>query len=214
MIDNIYVFDDIIEKPYQELIKETLMGGDKPPSIDTVEEAFPWYYTSDITDNSHESTFQGRFGFSHQYVNPEEGIVSDFHNLFSGLIKNSCKKLKIKKIDILQGRSFLSTPTNIPKDDVDTPHVDMVAPHFVMLYYVRDSDGDTIIYNEKTKFDGCAPDPKMNYTIKKKVSPKQGRVVLFDGRHYHTAEQPNHNLRCIVNYDLIDLSRIAPGVRI
>ena len=97
---------------------------------------------------------------------------------------------------------------------MDTPHVDMVAPHFVMLYYVRDSDGDTIIYNEKTKFDGCAPDPKMNYTIKKKVSPKQGRVVLFDGRHYHTAEQPNHNLRCIVNYDLIDLSRIAPGVRI
>ena len=214
MIDNIYVFDDIIEKPYQELIKETLMGGDKPPTIDTVEEAFPWYYTSDITDNSHEGPFQGRFGFSHQYVNPEEGIVSDFHNLFSGLIKNSCKKLKIKKIDILQGRSFLSTPTNIPKDEVDTPHVDMVAPHFVMLYYVRDSDGDTIIYNEKTKFDGCAPDPKINYTIKKKVSPKQGRVVLFDGRHYHTAEQPNHNLRCIVNYDLRDLSRITPGVRI
>ena len=38
MIDNIYVFDDIIEKPYQELIKETLIGGDKPPNIDKVEE--------------------------------------------------------------------------------------------------------------------------------------------------------------------------------
>ena len=33
MIDNIYVFDDIIEKPYQELIKETLLGGDKPPTV-------------------------------------------------------------------------------------------------------------------------------------------------------------------------------------
>ena len=131
-----------------------------------------------------------------------------------GLIKNSCKKLKIKKVDVLQGRSFLSTPTNIPRDDVDTPHVDMVAPHFIMLYYVCDSDGDTIIYNEKTKFDNRAPDPKMNYTIKKKVSPKQGRVVLFDGRHFHTAEQPNHNLRCIVNYDLIDLNRSHSGVRI
>ena len=152
MIDNIYVFDDIIEKPYQELIKETLLGGDKPPTIDTVEEAFPWYYTSDITDNNRKGN-QGRFGFSHQYVTPEDGIISDFHNLFIGLIKNSCKKLKIKEVDVLQGRSFLSTPTNIPKDDVDTPHVDMVAPHFVMLYYVCDSDGDTIIYNEKTKFD-------------------------------------------------------------
>ena len=214
MINDIYVFDDIIEKPYQELIKETLLGGDKPPTIDEVDEEFPWYYTSDITDNTHEGIFQGRFGFFHQYVNTEEGVVSNFHNLFLGLIKNSCKKIKIKKVDVLQGRSFLSTPTNIPKDDVDTPHVDMVAPHFVMLYYVCDSDGDTIIYNEKTKFDGCEPNYKMNYTIKKKVSPKQGRVVLFDGRHFHTAEQPNHNLRCIVNYDLRDLSAVREGVRI
>ena len=214
MIDNIYVFDDIIEKPYQELIKETLIGGDAPPTIDKGEEDFPWYYTSDITDATHEGPFQGRFGFSHQYVNAEEGIISDFHSLFIGLIKNSCKKINIKNVDVLQGRSFLSTPTNIPKDDVDTPHVDMVAPHFVMLYYVCDSDGDTIIYNEKTKFDDCAPDPKMNYTIKKKVSPKQGRIVLFDGRHFHAAEQPNHNLRCIVNYNLRDLSLVTPGVRI
>ena len=121
---------------------------------------------------------------------------------------------KIKKIDILQGRSFLSTPTNIPRDDVDTPHVDLVAPHFVLLYYVCDSDGDTIIYNEKTKFDSSRPNSDMNFTIKKKVSPKQGRVVLFNGIHYHTAEQPNHNLRCIVNYDLIDLNRVHSGVRI
>ena len=214
MIDNIYVFDDIIEKPYQELIKETLLGGDKPPTVGEPDQDFAWYYTSDITDADHDGPFQGRFGFGHEYVTAEEGINCKFHNLVFGLIKNSCKKLKIKKIDILQGRSFLSTPTNIPKDDVDTPHVDMVAPHFVMLYYVCDSDGDTIIYNEKTKFDGCHPDYKMNYTIKKKVSPKQGRVVLFDGRHFHTAEQPNHNLRCIVNYDLRDLSLVTPGVRI
>ena len=109
MIDNIYVFDDIIEKPYQELIKETLMGGDKPPTVDEVEELFPWYYVSDITDASHEGPFQGRFGFTHQYVTPEEGIVCDFHSLFFGLIQNSCKKLKIKEIDVL------ADPNNIPE---------------------------------------------------------------------------------------------------
>ena len=147
MIDDIYVFDDIIEKPYQELIKETLIGGDRPPTVDQPEEDFPWYYISDITDADHESTFQGRYGFTHQYVTPEDGIVSKFHSLFFGLIQNSCKKLKIKEIDILNGRSFLQTPTNIPKDDVDSPHVDLIVPHFVMLYYVNDSDGDTLIYN-------------------------------------------------------------------
>ena len=213
MIDNIYVFDDIIEKPYQELIKETLIGRDAPPTIDKVEDPFPWYYISDITDDefANGDTFQGRFGFTHQYVTPEDGIVSDFHNLFLGVIKNSCKKLNMKEIDVLNGRSFLSTPTNIPKDDVDSPHVDMIVPHFVMLYYVCDSDGDTLIYNEKTKFAACYPDSEMKFTLKKKVSPKQGRVVLFDGIHWHTAQQPNHNLRCIVNYDLRDLSRVTSG---
>ena len=206
MIDDIYVFDDIIEKPYQELIKETLMGGDKPPAADDPEDPFPWYYISDITDSDHESTFQGRFGFTHQYVTPEDGICCPFHNLFLGLIQNSCKKLKIKEIDVLNGRSFLQTPTNIPKDKVDSPHVDLIVPHFVMLYYVCDSDGDTLIYNEKTKFAACYPDSEMKFTLKKKISPKQGRVVLFNGAHWHTAQQSNHNLRCIVNYDLRDLS--------
>ena len=199
MIDDIYVFDDIIEKPYQELIKETLMGGDKPPANDDPEDPFPWYYISDITDADHEATFQGRFGFTHQYATPEEGICSQFHNLFLGLIQNSCKKLKIKEIDVLNGRSFLQTPTNISREDVDTPHVDLIVPHFVMLYYVNDSDGDTLIYNEKTI-------SEKGLTVQKKVTPKQGRVVLFDGSLYHTAEQPNHNLRCVVNYDLRDLS--------
>ena len=69
------------------------------------------------------------------------------------------------------------------------------------------------IYNEKTKFDDCTPE-NIKFTIKKKVSPKQGRVVLFNGIHYHTAEQPNHNLRCVVNYNLRDLSKVVPGVRI
>ena len=214
MIDNIYVFDDIIEEPYQELIKETLMGGDKPPTVGEPDEPFPWHYISDITDSDHESTFQGRYGFTHQYVTPEDGIVSKFHNLFFGLIQNSCKKLKIKEIDVLNGRSFLQTPTNIPKDKVDSPHVDLIVPHFVMLYYVNDSDGDTLIYNEKTKFAACYPDSEMKFTLKKKVSPKQGRVVLFNGIYWHTAQQPNNNLRCIVNYDLRDISRVTPGLRI
>ena len=81
MIDDIYVFDDIIEKPYQELIKETLMGGDKPPTVDN-DEDFPWYYIDDITDNDGDYENQGRFGFCHEYVNEEDGIISNFHNLF------------------------------------------------------------------------------------------------------------------------------------
>ena len=41
------------------------------------------------------------------------------------------------------------------------------------------------------------------YTIKKSVKPKQGRVAIFDGRYYHTANQPNKDIRCVINYNLV-----------
>ena len=193
MIDKIYVFDDIITKDYQNRIKSILVGETRYNDED-----FPWYYIDDITSaGDYENQKRGAFG--HDYVHYEEGIESDFHYLFIDLIKNSCSKLNIKEVDVLQGRSFLQLPTNIKKEDVDTPHTDMSVQHFVMLYYVCDSDGDTIIYNEKVI-------SEKGLTVQKKVSPKQGRVVLFNGAYYHTAQQPNHNLRCIVNYDLRDLS--------
>ena len=105
----------------------------------------------------------------------------------------------------------MQLPSNIKREDVDTPHTDIPVDHFVMLYYVCDSDGDTIIYNEKcNNLDDY--DDNINvvknkiFSIQKKVTPKQGRVVLFNGKLYHTAEQPNNNIRCVVNYDLRDLS--------
>ena len=193
MLDKIYVFDDIIEKDYQNKIKNVLIG-----QVRYNDEDFPWYYIDDVTASGDYEN-QKRGAFVHDYVHYEYGIESDFHYLFLDLIKKSCSKLKIKEVDALQGRSFLQLPTNIKREDVDSPHTDMQFKHFVMLYYVCDSDGDTIIYNEKTI-------SEKGFTVQKKVTPKQGRVVLFDGALYHTAQQPNNNIRCVVNYDLRDLS--------
>ena len=104
----------------------------------------------------------------------------------------------MRYVNALQGRSFLQFPLNLRDRTVDTPHIDIYSrKHLVVLYYVCDSDGDTIIYNEREK-----ETPDGVYTIKERVTPKQGRVVLFDGWLMHTAEQPINNVRCIVNYNL------------
>ena len=159
MLDKIYVFDDIIEKDYQNKIKNVLIG-----QVRYNDEDFPWYYIDDVTASGDYET-QKRGAFVHDYVHYEYGIESDFHYLFLDLIKKSCSKLKIKEVDALQGRSFLQLPTNIKREDVDSPHTDMSFQHFVMLYYVCDSDGDTIIYNEKTI-------SEKGFTVQKKITPK------------------------------------------
>ena len=200
----ILVIDDFIDKEYQEKIKNTLIGGTDNKNKHH-ESEFPWYFIEDVTAAGDEGN-QQRAGFGHQYVIlPDDepviqpGIaVSDFHTLFLPLLQRAAMKLGLPRVDVYQGRSFLQFPLkNIDISEVDSPHVDIDNfRHFVVLYYVCDSDGDTIIYNEKEY--GLE-----KYTERQRVSPKQGRCVIFDGTQMHTAEQPiNSNIRYVVNYNL------------
>ena len=185
---NILVFDDIIDLEYQEQIKSTLLGTKQYKNYH-----FPWYLTEDVT-KGREKNSQNRPALYHSYVKDPSILDSEFHDLFTELIQSSCSKLDVDNVRVIKGRSFCQLPLSSEKTTVDTPHLDGHEDHFVMLYYVCDSDGDTIIYNEKVKSE--------NYTIQQRITPKQGRVVLFDGALYHTAEQPLNNIRCVVNYNL------------
>ena len=190
----ILVIDDFIDEEYQEDIKDVLLGKEEWDDL-----LFPWNYIDDVTA-AFEDDNQGRPGLSHVYVEYNDDktsdIISDFHDLYIPLLELACDTLEIPSARIIQGRSFLQFPLNLKSKEDDTPHIDLDEGerHIVVLYYVKDSDGDTIIYNERTESD--------TYTIKQKVTPKQGRVVIFDGGQYHTAQQAVNTVRCIANYNL------------
>ena len=190
MNGEVFVFDDIINLTYQTKIKELIMNKGTYNNLH-----FPWYVIKDISCSEEYEDQGGRFVFIHNFA-VEEGISSQFHPFFLKLIQNSCKKINLKKVEIHQGSSILELPS-FEKDFIYDPYAS-VKNSVSMIYFVTDSDGDVIIYNEKEK--------SKSYTIKKKISPKQGRVILFDGELYHVDEEPNESLRCTVNYDFIDLS--------
>ena len=196
MIDKggILVIDDFIDKNYQEDIKDVLLGKEEWGDL-----LFPWHYIDDVTA-AFEDGNQGRPGLSHVYVEYNDDgtseIVSDFHDLFIPMLELACETLEVPSARIVQGRSFLQFPLNLNSKEDDTPHIDLDEGerHIVVLYYVVTSDGDTVIYNQRTESDV--------YTVKQKVTPKQGRVVIFDGGQYHTAQQDIKTVRCIANYNL------------
>ena len=196
---DVTVIDDFIDEEYQEQIKNILMGMDSFLYEDQ-QINFDWYFINDITDAFAER-HQKRSALVHEYARPEWGEDEDdeFNNLFVPMLSEVCKKMDFDNLKIIQGRSFLQFPLNLKDRTPDTPHIDIEnKEHIVALYYVCDSDGDTIIYNEREDKGEKAE----SYTIKEKVTPKQGRMVIFDGTLYHTAEQPKDNIRCVVNYDL------------
>ena len=78
-----------------------------------------------------------------------------------------------------------------------TPHVDMPRTHWAMIYYVNDSDGDTILL-DKTYPDWA------NAVELHRIAPKKGRAILFDGGHYHCGTAPTrHDVRVVLNYNFV-----------
>lgn len=96
----------------------------------------------------------------------------------------------------------------IRNNTFNSPHVDRFSeiPFFVLIYYVNDSDGGTILFNERSGLDikdKAAIDliPK-EYTIKDIVQPKKNRAVLFSGDRFHCNQPPvTSNYRIVINYN-------------
>ena len=188
--NKVFVFDDIISLKQQEHIKDLMLN------------KAMWSFVSDVT-NPKENT-QQRPGFAHWFV-ADEIIKSDLHDEVKPIIENSLKKLQVSgEKRYLQGRSFLQLPLNISdREKLDVPHIDLANfKHLVILYYVTDADGETVIYDNQFK-DG---EPIPNFSElkeKQRVTPKQGRVVCFDGYYWHTSQQPSQGVRCIINYNMV-----------
>jgi hypothetical protein len=135
------------------------------------------------------------FSFNHAlYVNDR---YSNFYPAFMGVIK----KLDIKHLI----RFKLNITTFDPRYNNDTygyPHTDMatmnIPEYKTAIYYINDCDGDTFIFNERHQ------DNFDKFTIKQRVTPKRGRMVVFDGNHYHAGSSPtNHIARAVANINYI-----------
>jgi hypothetical protein len=186
------VVDDIIPKSLQDNIEAILLGNN-----------FPWYLQKDIT-----FTYGGdkALGFSHFYKHVDKAPNSSLFDLVSIIAHLGAEKYGFSFKEIIQARSFMQVPLskNVLDYDVEPLHVDHSFPHLVVLYYVSDADGDTILSDKMfDPLEGARKDCRIDdYKIVKRITPKKGRAVIFDGACYHTVEQTQHSTRCVINFNL------------
>ena len=90
----------------------------------------------------------------------------------------------------------MTTKTSTPYRHV--PHVDTDIPNIACILYLNETDGDTVLFNQKSE-NGKIPEG-INLTIKKTISPKVNRLLLFDGALIHTGHSPvNYSNRILLN---------------
>jgi hypothetical protein len=110
----------------------------------------------------------------------------------AGIVVNNILRIRINLM--IQDKSFTY-------DNFNFPHIDVV-PSKVFLYYVNDSDGDTVLFNE-TSSDKDKSLPSQ-FNIVKRISPKAGTGVFFDGARFHASSNPaNHKTRYVINFNFI-----------
>jgi hypothetical protein len=170
-----------------------------------VDNSFPWYY------NDNNSTVSGNAkdidgdDFTKEYIqfvhlfNLNDGTPNSSYVDMSDYILNSfLSKTGIKLKKLLKVKAnFQPQQTEFFENFYNTPHVDDMSPHFVLLYYVYDSYGDTRVWTREIR------QPNTEYKLIEKIIPKAGRFCLFNGKHYHCGAHPRLNeKRIVLNYNL------------
>lgn len=122
--------------------------------------------------------------FSHLAImdyRPKTGVAP----LISSMLLCMGDKAEIDSKILYRARFGLYLPIrDAPK--YNNIHVDMHQPHTVVLYYVNDTDGDTFFFNN-------------NREVVERISPKKGRMVIFDGLTFHASSMPSKDYRISLN---------------
>lgn len=169
-------------------------------------ENFSWYYFNNIIyghDNKKiiNPNITKTFAFVHTLFD-ENGINSDDYELFSTILNFFVVREKVKIKDMIRVRirkTFRIKNHSIEKYNV--PHIDVKdhLPYKTLLYYVDDSDGDTVFFKNKLTENTYLDAEAEEY---KRISPKKGRAIYFDGDIYHSGNCPvDYNERTIINFD-------------
>jgi hypothetical protein len=194
MIDSYFIIDDCIPNSYQDEIEELFYGNN----------SFPWYYVNDVTltqdrlDTANTKPITPAFNhvfFSNHGTDP-------FYPFIKPLAYMACEKIDFSVQSIIQARAFLQMPNGTELRN-NHPHIDLPYDHLVCLYYVNDNEAVTTLYKQ-TRHDTDMKDlARTDFEPLVKCTPKKGRCLFFNGKHYHSSSSPRDGARSIINFDLV-----------
>lgn len=207
-LKDIVVLDNVIPQEMADKLETTVTG-----------DQFPWYLLRDIqtyklTDESNHRVVNDEntintLQLGHGVFNKEDigqEINSNMYAEVTAICDYCCQKLDVYPHYIRQKLNMLGQNSSIKEGKYNTPHIDnKFWNSYSMIYYVNDSDGDTVIFNEVSDEENTKKPEKL--TIKKTITPKKNRAVLFRGNYFHTSTNPTINdKRIVINVNLTNLN--------
>lgn len=189
------IFDKIIPQGYADQIEADLQRT-----------AFTWHYINDVTNRNYGSNS----GFVH--IAHDLGAEPSYWLPFIKPITYSIEEAMGHRIEkLLRIRVGLLTKT--AELGCNTPHVDFLFPHVTACYYVNDSDGETVEFDQHvSNIGGHELNESViqhyvkstEFTTANQCSPRKGRLCAFDGLKFHASTKPKtHDTRMVITINYI-----------
>lgn len=195
-MSNITIIDDALPEQLFDKIRESVFSLD-----------FPWYYSNTAYSNTIDQPSIDGYSYAHTSIANAEHNGPFSYILESALLVLADKAgQKIKHIERARMGQIGYRPTPL----VHPAHIDYDVPHWVGLLYLNDSDGDTVIYDQRYEIEFIGKknihqrylEIKDNLTVLKSITPKKNRFVSFDGYHYHSSTTPTQvDRRVVINFN-------------
>ena len=171
------IIENIIPKELQDKLSDEITNGN-----------FPWYYNNSTNYDQHGTETDDGYQFIHA-VCKDNNITSPIFDLLKPILQSFEEHTSLKIVNILRIKINLLTPLKLSEEQIQkTIHTDILKDSkytnvVSLIYYVVDSDGDTVVY------DG-------NDIVT--CTPKKGTAFYFKSIMDHRASNPLVNKRRIV----------------
>lgn len=144
---------------------------------------FPWYHMKESSSTAYPF-------YGHILMRRGGEISSEWFDFFYPILDRFVRKhLDFDEYEVIRGCVNDSLSHEHKTCD---PHVDFEEDHVVIIMYLTNSTGNTNIYKET--WEEGKPSIYLNttslkkFTMKNSVKPEQGKVMAFNGLHYHSID--------------------------
>ena len=184
------VVDDFLPGIFLNILQDKILAS-----------TLPWYYYDFTTNYRKDGLGDRDVPLCIHDICIVNISMSDLHNILFPFFYYMDEQLNFRLEEIHRIRANMTFKTE--KSFPLPPHVDRSSNDFVFIFYLNDTDGDTILYNEKAIDTGPRVRRLTDVSIYRFIKPKANRLVIFEGDRFHSSSTSSTaNRRVLLNFNV------------
>lgn len=156
-------------------------------------------------ENVNKDLFQETSAYSRMLARGNALECELAREIVSTLISEISEKIKVRFAVSSIRINYMNRSCAEPTLKYDVPHVDInkiEGNMYTLMYYLNDSDGDTILYKETCRGTFYMNEVPKSLTCLSRIPPRRNRIAIFKANTLHSAPACCSQDRYVINLNI------------